>query len=736
MTNQLKSDIASSKTLDPIVGAPGKTILVRAILWVLVFGIVLFIIFALLYRAEAGKNRTLRMASAWQSVNLSVQFITEELSHAVSDLDLLTRQNELDELLNSGDMSPDEQLGKQFIALLATHRVYDQARFVDADGMEVVRVNYNDGAPAQVPPYKLQDKSDRYYFEPTMALDPGQVYLSPFDLNLEYGVLEKPEKPALRLSTPVSDASGQKRGLVILNYLGDYLIKAIIKAGKSSGVTTWLVNDEGYWLKGPASVDEWGFMYRDRSDRTIAHQYPQAWQHMLASDEGQVFTESMLITYRKVYPHILATQSKNRLISMAENHHWVVVSAISKSVLQTDNIEIRQRLFSFYGLLLVFIAPVAWLLARLSVRQKSFATAMTRILNNVPVLIAYVGSDQRLRFNNSAYARFFNTDEEQLQGLHLVSLVGEKGYEDIRQYVEQALKGEQVSFQQRVRFKDANIHVITATYLPDINSDGSVRGFIAVINDITELYNAQQSDKQRLLELAHAQRVNTMGEMATEIAHEINQPLTSISNFSSACERTIVAGNWDTDQLLEWVVKIRDHARRASNIVQRLRTFLKKGETVYTYVDINALIRDVVSWTESDMRKMNINVSLKLENGIANVTADDILLQQVILNLVRNSMEALSETRNGTRQLIIQSKTSDHQVEVSVSDTGPGIPKEIDERIFYSFVTSKEHGLGMGLSVSRSIVEAHGGRLYLDPAESTMTTFTFTIPVKQNSIHE
>jgi C4-dicarboxylate-specific signal transduction histidine kinase len=227
-----------------------------------------------------------------------------------------------------------------------------------------------------------------------------------------------------------------------------------------------------------------------------------------------------------------------------------------------------------------------------------------------------------------------------------------------------------------------------------------------------------------------------MGEMATEIAHEINQPLTSISNFSSACERTIAAGNWDTGQLLEWVVKIHDHARRASNIVQRLRTFLKKGVTVYAPVDINALIREVISWTESDMRKLNIIVSLKLENGIPNVTADDILLQQVILNLVRNSMEALSETQNGTRQLIIQSRTSDHQVEVSVSDTGPGISKEIDEQIFYSFVTSKENGLGMGLSVSRSIVEAHGGRLYLDSEELTMTTFTFTIPVTQNSAHE
>lgn len=734
--NQFKSDIANSKALDPIVETPGKEVLVRAGILMLVFGFALFIVFALLYHAEVGKNRTLRMASAWQSVNLSVQFITDELSHAVSDLDLLTRQNELAEWLKSSSSHAGTQLAKQFITLLTTHRVYDQARFIGTDGMETVRVNYNNGVPVEVLPHKLQDKSARYYFAHTMKLEPGQVYLSQFDLNLEHGILTLPEKPALRFSTPVRDASGQKRGLIILNYLGENLINAITKAGKASGGATWLVNDEGYWLKGPASDDEWGFMFRDRSGRTIAHQYPQAWQHMMTSNEGQIFTGNLLITYRKISPHILATQSGNSSITAPEKYHWTMVSAIPSSVLQADNIEIRQHLLSFYGLMLVFVVPIAWIVAHLSVRQKTFNTTMARILNNVPVLIAYVDSNQRLRFNNSAYTKFFNADGDQLLNLPLVSFMGEKGYEDIQPYVNQALRGEQVHFQQQVRFNDTTIHVIDAIYLPDVNSDGSVRGFITVVNDITELYKSQESDKRRLLELAHAQRVNSMGEMATEIAHEINQPLTTISNFSTACERTIDSGNWNIDQLRGWIVKIRNQAKRASNIVQRLRIFLKKGETKHKIVDINALIRNVVSWMESDMNKLNILVSLKLEKGISNVTADDILLEQVILNLVRNSMEALSEMQNGTRRLIIQSRTTDHQVEVSVSDNGPGIPAEVEDQIFHSFITSKEHGLGMGLSVSRSIVEAHGGRLYTDPSISTMTTFIFTIPVIQNNSHE
>jgi PAS domain S-box-containing protein len=735
MINRPKPGILTRNSLDPIVAAPHRTVFVRFCLWMLILGIVLFTVFALLYNAEVGNNRSLRMASAWQSINLSVQFIGEELSHAVSDLVLLTRQNELAKLLEGDDSNTNRQLAKQFRALLATHRVYDQARFIGADGMEVVRVNYNKGDPVRVQPDKLQDKSDRYYFRHTIELEPGKIYLSPFDLNQEFDALELPEKPVLRFSTKVGDASDHKVGIVILNYLGDRLIEAIINAGKTSGGTIWLVNDAGYWLKGPSSDHEWSFMYKERGNNTIAHQYPRAWQQMQASEEGQILTESTLITFLNVYPHILATKSGNPSITAPDNYRWTLVSAIPESVLQADNKETRQRLLSYFGLMLIFISPVAWLLSRFSIREKTFANTMATILNNVPVLIAYIDSNRHLRFNNSAYARFFNTDVNMLHDHSLVTLIGEKGYEDIRHFVDQALEGEQVNFQQRVWFNDV-MHVVAATYLPDVNSDGSVRGFIAVINDITELYNAQESDKQRLFELAHVQRVNSMGEMATEIAHEINQPLTSISMFSAACERTIHTGNWDTEQLLEWIIKIRDQAKRASEVVHRLRSFLKKGETEYEPVDINVLIRDVVSWMESDMIKLNILVSIELEDGMPDVLADAILLEQVILNLIRNAIESLSEKQDGTRQIKIESRSSDQWLEVLVSDSGAGIPKEISDQIFYSFVTSKDQGLGMGLSVSRSIVEAHGGRLFVDPSISKMTTFKFTIPITQNNSNE
>jgi C4-dicarboxylate-specific signal transduction histidine kinase len=139
---------------------------------------------------------------------------------------------------------------------------------------------------------------------------------------------------------------------------------------------------------------------------------------------------------------------------------------------------------------------------------------------------------------------------------------------------------------------------------------------------------------------------------------------------------------------------------------------------------------------DGDTHRLNINVSLNLKHGLPNLIADDILLEQVILNLVRNAIEALSEKQEGDRKLVIKSSISDHGILVAISDNGPGIPEDIDDQIFYSFVTSKEQGLGMGLSVSRSIIEAHGGSLYVDRNTPAMTTFVFILPINKESKHD
>ena len=189
------------------------------------------------------------------------------------------------------------------------------------------------------------------------------------------------------------------------------------------------------------------------------------------------------------------------------------------------------------------------------------------------------------------------------------------------------------------------------------------------------------------------------------------------------------SGDYDETQVIEWITAIRIHARRASDVVSRLRAFLRKGESEYAPVDINELVTDVVGWMKSETRRHGIEVSLDLQLDIPSVPADDILIEQVVLNLVRNAIEALCEKHDGDRRLDVQTTFDGSEVRVAVSDNGPGIQQEIDDRIFQSFVTSKQQGLGMGLSVSRSIVEGHGGELRVDRASTAATTLVFTIPV-------
>lgn len=695
----------------------------------LVFTLILSTGFALHYRAEKNKKTALRSASAWQSIHLSVQLISNEIADAVSDIGYLAAQNELDDLFRAGSVDAYTRIAKEYVSFLKTRRVYDQVRYIDNDGVEVVRANFNDGNPEIVPTDRLQNKCGRYYFKQAVDLEPGDIYLSKFDLNVEVGEMESPVKPVLRFAAPVRDVSGVRRGLVVINYTGSHLIDDVNTAGQASGVNTWMVNTEGYWLKGPDKEVEWGFMYTGRSEYTFERDYPKAWQRMLAADEGQFYSDGVLFTFSRVYPRQLANRAVAGTVHAPEDYFWILISTVPEDVLWADSLDTGKRLLALYGLTLVILAPASLLIARLSIRQKSLTRTMDRVLQHVPVLISYVDTDMRLRFHNSAYADLFGVNTARLNELHLASVLGPEGYENVRPYAERALKGEQVSFEQRMTFKGAGEHVIAAKYVPDVNNDGRVSGFFCVINDVTDLYEAQERERQHLLDLAHAQRINSMGEMVTEIAHEINQPLTSIVNFSGASENAMHSGDYDETQVIEWITAIRTHARRASDVVSRLRAFLRKGESEYAPVDINELVTDVVGWMKSETRRHGIEVSLDLQLDIPSVPADDILIEQVVLNLVRNAIEALCEKHDGDRRLDVQTTFDGSEVRVAVSDNGPGIQQEIDDRIFQSFVTSKQQGLGMGLSVSRSIVEGHGGELRVDRASTAATTLVFTIPV-------
>ena len=254
----------------------------------------------------------------------------------------------------------------------------------------------------------------------------------------------------------------------------------------------------------------------------------------------------------------------------------------------------------------------------------------------------------------------------------------------------------------------------------------------AALRDISEKRQAEARIKHHEAELAHVARLSTMGEMAAGLAHEINQPLAAIAAYADGVAVRLKNGAIETDQLKAVVGNIASDAHRAGEVIRRLRRFVRNREPDRTPVDVNSLVLDVAQFVASDATQRQIQVHLKLAEQLPLALTDAIEFQQVLLNLVRNGFDAMTDTPSVDRSLTIRSETSGKMIEISVEDQGHGLPSETTEQVFEAFFTSKEDGLGMGLAISRSIVESHGGRIWATPTSSG-ATFHFTLPISTES---
>jgi len=255
---------------------------------------------------------------------------------------------------------------------------------------------------------------------------------------------------------------------------------------------------------------------------------------------------------------------------------------------------------------------------------------------------------------------------------------------------------------------------------------------IGVDRDITAKKRAEEQLRWRQGKWAHAERINTMGQIAANLAHELNQPLGAIANFSAAAWRRCEAGNPAPGETVTELEQIALQAERAARIVRRVRDFVRKDHGHREPADVNQIVCDVIGFCELEARQKKVILLPQLHESLPQVLVDRIQIEQVVLNLVRNAIEALENLPGGPREVTVATRgLNDHELEVSVSDTGPGLSAEQRRRLFEPFFTTKANGLGMGIPISRSIVESHGGNLWPDTTVQGGTIIRFTIPYRQ-----
>jgi PAS domain S-box-containing protein len=350
------------------------------------------------------------------------------------------------------------------------------------------------------------------------------------------------------------------------------------------------------------------------------------------------------------------------------------------------------------------------------------------VTDAIPVLIVYLDRAQRLRFFNRAFADWYGLNDSG-KGALLGEVIGTATHRKVQPLVEAALGGEPVECEMAIAFRGQVSRDVRCSLIPDSDQEDRVRGIVAVITDITERKRIEQWERQHLLELSHVSRVTTIGQMSSQIAHELSQPLTAINGLSTALVKLRESDSASPDEVNETLREISGQAKRAREIVIRLRDFVRRSEIRYIAIDMNETIRTVVRLANVEASHQRIRVELVLAQDLPEVSADRVLIEQVLLNLVRNAVDAMEALPGDARHLRIASEAPDvARVRVSVTDNGTGLTDELIPNLFEPFFTTKDDGMGMGLAITRSIIQAHDGVLEAHNNPDAGATFRFTLP--------
>jgi PAS domain S-box-containing protein len=315
----------------------------------------------------------------------------------------------------------------------------------------------------------------------------------------------------------------------------------------------------------------------------------------------------------------------------------------------------------------------------------------------------------------------------------------------VRQLIDRAINEKtDFDFEHRLLMPNGSVKYVRAAGRPSQGKSGRFE-FMGFVADITERKLGEEALQKAQAELAHVTRVTTLGELTASIAHEINQPLTAIVSNASAGLRWLSADSPNIEEAREAIRRIVRDGNRAGDVISRMRALFKKAPVTKEHFDINEAIEEVIALTLAEAQRSRVLVRTRLDGDAPPILGDRVQLQQVVLNLLINAMEAMSGMEQGRRELLVSTKKNtgakippsdtglladkSSYVLVTVRDSGPGLLSTSLAQLFTAFYTTKPHGLGMGLAVSRSIIEAHGGRLEAFPNDDRGATFQFTLPI-------
>ncbi|MHC4535770.1 MAG: PAS domain-containing sensor histidine kinase [Planctomycetota bacterium] len=353
-----------------------------------------------------------------------------------------------------------------------------------------------------------------------------------------------------------------------------------------------------------------------------------------------------------------------------------------------------------------------------------------KFFENVPEYCYIVSPQGKILEVNSAALSTLGYNREDLVGRSFKTIYAPECHQRMHQLLTNLEKTDEVRDEEMVIIaRDGDRRTVLLSVSQMLDENGKKLHSISVQRDVTERRMEEEQRRKYQEQLTHISRLTIAGELASGIAHELNQPLGAIATFSDGCKRLIDSGQAYSPEVRDALVQISTQAQRSGDVIRRMRQFVSKRELMFSSTNLNKIVHEALRLVKSNAEKSGINLSLDLADDLLTVLADRIQIQQVIINLVQNALDSMCETESSDHRLTVRTARLDKdKVEVAVIDTGKGLPDENIYRIFEPFFTTKSEGLGIGLSISRSIIEAHKGNIWSISNPDRGMTFGFTLP--------
>ncbi len=735
----------------------------------LCFALISGAVVTLVYLKERSAVKKILSQREINFVNMEKGEMEHEIGDVITDLLVLSKGHEVYKFMRGHGE------GLDFISDISTfcaNKGYcDQVRIIDNKGMERLRVASTGGVIRVSPQGELQMKAGRYYFKNTMALDAGEVYVSPLDLNIEHGEISFPIKPVMRFATPLFNQFGVKEGIMIINYSGNVLLKKLRGLSTGAPGRIMLLNPEGYYLYGAMPGSEWGFIFKKRRSKTFNSEFPGVWQMIQSEDRGSFTFNGALYTFSTV-ASVQDNIKEGRTLKgngFPKTYRWKIVSRVPLEVISLNAGLLAKKFIILYGLMVTIIIPGSYFMARNKVRKDALESELLEkeeryrkvhemafdgiILANSRGMIieanrsawkifGYEGGlygldlveliPRALRAaHNKGFGHFINTGEKKIHG-QVVELMG------LRK------NGQEFPMELIINSFKSNGHTFVTGTVRDITDSKMAEVELKMINEDL----LKRKEELNLARIAAEEASRTKSEFLANMSHEIRTPMNGVIGMTGLLLDTNL-----TEEQREFAETIEKSGDSLLALINDILDFSKieagKIELEAVEFNVRSVIEDTCDLLAMRAHEKGLEFIQEIEPSVPwSLVGDPGRVRQVITNLAGNSIKFTSRGEIVVKTSLVDDGINNKDSEAillrfEIKDTGIGIPADKIGGLFNAFTqadtstTRKYGGTGLGLSISKKLTALMGGHISAESEVGKGSTFSFTASfTKSESLEE